>query len=277
MLNPAIENPLRPDISFSDLSGKFTSAKPFHHVVIDNFLTDEAAHKIAAEFPAYNGPVWNEYNNAIEVKKAYNNWDKFPKATYKFFNFLNSPGFVEEVSKLCGDELFADPGLHGGGWHSHGPGGKLNMHLDYSIHPKIGLERRLNLILYIQPAWKPEWGGALGLWEHDTERNQPGALVAEIPCLFNRAVFFDTSQNSWHGLPDPVSCPLETPRNSLAVYYLCRPRQAASDRGRALFAPHGDQANDPKVLELIEKRSKVQSSADVYRQGSAPAPPEPKK
>jgi Rps23 Pro-64 3,4-dihydroxylase Tpa1-like proline 4-hydroxylase len=265
MTSSPIQNPLRPDISFEALAPEFNAAQPFHSVVIDNFLTDEAAHAVAAEFPAYNGPVWNEYNNAIEVKKAYNHWDKFPPATYKLFNFLNSPAFTADIAKLCGGTLYSDPGLHGGGWHSHGPGGKLNMHLDYSIHPKTGLERRINLILYIQPEWKPEWGGALGFWEHDEQNRKPGALAKQIDCLFNRAVIFDTSMNSWHGLPDPVHCPPDKPRNSLAVYYLCEPRQAASDRGRALFAPTREQANDPKILELIEKRSKVQTSSDVYR------------
>jgi Rps23 Pro-64 3,4-dihydroxylase Tpa1-like proline 4-hydroxylase len=265
MTTSAIPSPLRPEISFEALAPSFNAAKPFHFVVIDNFLTDEVARAVAAEFPSYNGPVWNEYNNAIEVKKAYNHWDKFPPATYRLFNFFNSPAFTGEVAKLCGGELYSDPGLHGGGWHSHGPGGKLNMHLDYSIHPKTGLERRMNLILYIQPDWDPTWGGALGFWNHDTEKLQPGELATQIDCLFNRAVIFDTSMNSWHGLPDPVACPPDKPRNSLAVYFLCEPRQAASDRGRALFAPTSQQANDPSVLELIKKRSQVQSSSDVYR------------
>jgi len=275
MILSGTHNPLRPGISFAELASEFNAAQPFHHVVIDNFLTEEAALAIAAEFPAYNGPVWNEYNNAIEVKKAYNHWDKFPPATYKLFNFLNSAAFTNQIAELCGGALYSDPGLHGGGWHSHGPGGKLNMHLDYSIHPKTGLERRINLILYVQPDWKPEWGGALGFWEHDEANRKPGALAKQIDCLFNRAVIFDTSMNSWHGLPDPVACPPDKPRNSLAVYYLCEPRQAASDRGRALFAPTREQANDASVLELIEKRSKVQTSGDVYRQ--AEKVPEPAK
>jgi hypothetical protein len=267
-----VNNPLRPGTSFAELSPEFLAAKPFPNLVIDNFLTEEAAAAVAAEFPEFDGPVWNEYNNAIEVKKAMNHWDCFPKATYQLFNFLNSLEFVSEMGKLCNGQLCADPGLHGGGWHSHGPGGKLNMHLDYSIHPKTGLERRLNLILYLQPAWRPEWGGALGFWEHDPVRNAPGKLAKEVPCLFNRAVIFDTSHNSWHGLPNPVSCPPEKPRNSIAVYYMCEPRQAASDRGRALFAPHGKQAEDPEILELIKKRSQVTTSGAVYRQNNEQAP-----
>ena len=71
----AISNPLRPGISFAELATEFQAAKPFPNVVIDNFLADEVAQAVAAEFPEYNGPVWNEYNNAIEVKKANNHWD----------------------------------------------------------------------------------------------------------------------------------------------------------------------------------------------------------
>jgi hypothetical protein len=266
MEDPKSTNQATPFRSSDELVSSFRAAKPFSHLVIDNFLADEVASAVANEFPAFDGPVWNEYNNAIEVKKACNHWDRFPKATYQLFNYLNSEPFVAEMSKLAGDRLYADPGLHGGGWHSHATGGKLNMHLDYSIHPKIGLERRINLIIYLQPDWQEEWGGALGFWEHDTAGNGPGELVKQVPCLFNRAVIFDTSQNSWHGLPDPVNCPPGKPRNSIAVYYLCEPRKEAAERGRALFAPHGEQANDPKVLELIRLRSQVPTSSGVYRQ-----------
>jgi len=266
MQTTSLQSPVNPSVCFDDLVEEFRSAKPFPHVVIDNFLMKEVADAVAGEFPDFNGPVWNEYNNAIEIKKTCNHWDKFPPATYRLFSYLGSDVFTSEMNKLVDDILYADPGLHGGGWHSHSSGGKLNMHLDYSIHPKSKLERRLNLIIYIQPAWKEAWGGSLGLWEHNHEKNQPGDLIKEVPCLFNRAVIFDTTQNSWHGLPDPVSCPIESPRNSLAVYYLSEPRQTAAERARAQFAPSKHQADDPSVLELIKLRGQVNTSAGVYRQ-----------
>lgn len=266
MITSLLRNPVNPSISFGDLAPSFRIAEPFPHVVIDNFLTSDVANAIAAEFPDFEASAWNEYNNPLEVKKACNHWDRFPSATYKLFSYLNSDEFVSEMSKLVDDTLYSDPGLHGGGWHSHGVGGKLNTHLDYSIHPKSGLERRLNLILYVQPNWQMEWGGNLGFWAHDDQRKAPGTLIKEVPCLFNRAVIFDTSKNSWHGLPDPVRCPPGKPRNSLAVYYLCEPRKTASDRGRALFAPGSDQTNDPEILELIKLRGQVQTSSSVYRQ-----------
>jgi len=121
------------------------------------------------------------------------------------------------------------------------------------------------LIIYITPEWQSEWGGDLGLWEHDEAHNKPGKLVKNIPPLFNRAALFDTTQNSWHGLPDPIKCPQNITRNSIAVYYLCELGSSALGRSRALFVPHKDQENDPDVLELIKKRSDISQSKSVYK------------
>ena len=52
--------------------------------------------------------------------------------------------------RKIGIKLFIDPGLHGGGWHIHSNKGNLNPHLDYSIHPKMDIQRRLNLIVYLE-------------------------------------------------------------------------------------------------------------------------------
>ena len=255
---------LRPDLDLATLAHAFKAAKPFHHVVIGEFFAPAVASRLVDEFPPFDAPLWAQYDNPIEVKKTCNHWDRFPRTTYMVFDYLNSPRFVSQVAALVGCELFPDPGLHGG-WHAHGRGGKLNVHLDYSIHPKLGFERRVNLIVYLTPGWKEQWGGALGLWAHNRATNGPGALVKQVACRFNQAILFDTSQSSWHGLPEPLTCPAGVTRNSVAVYYVCRPRQGASERGKALFHPHGDQANDPAVLELIRLHSQVGSAGAVYR------------
>jgi hypothetical protein len=257
---------------FAALNDQFKSAAPFSHVVIDGFFPDDLARKLAGEFHDFESPIWADYNNAIEVKKLSNRWDRFQAATYMTLQYLSTPGFVARISALVGEPLYPDYGLNGGGLHTHRRGGKLNAHLDYSIHPKLGLERRLNLIVYLTPNWNPEWGGALGLWEHDPETGKPGKLHHEIDCLFNRAVIFDTSQNSWHGLPEPLTCPPDVYRNSLAIYYLCEPRPTAEDRGKALFAPYGAQQHDQEVLDLIKRRSSVATAATVYEIGAPTAP-----
>ena len=240
-------------------------AKPFRHLVLNNFFKEEFAQKMASEFPDPNGNFWHEYQNKIEIKKTICDWNQFSKSIYQALIKLLSEEVNYEMSQLVGEELMPDYGLHGGGIHCHKAGGKLNTHLDYTIHPKTDLMRRVNIIIYMTPDWNPTWNGSLGLWEHDSENNKPGELTKQVECLFNRAVIFDTTQNSWHGLPDPVKCPENISRNSLAVYYTCKPFDPNDERKRALFAPSKDQENDPEIFELIKKRADVNKSSEVYK------------
>lgn len=250
--------------SFDPFVDDWNSSKPFNHIIVEDFLNADLANIVANEFPPFEDPSWRIYNNAIEIKKLQNHWDKFGPTTYCLFQYLNSPVFVKKLECLTGCELFPDFGLNGGGLHSHKSGGKLNTHLDYSVHPKLGLERRLNLLIYITPNWDTSWGGDLGLWSVSQDGKGPGDLMVTISPNFNRAVLFDTTQNSWHGLPEPIKCPLGVTRNSLAVYYLCYPRVGADQRGKALFSPYKDQVNDEEVLNLIKNRSSVFTAAKVY-------------
>lgn len=243
----------------------FKGNVPFDHCVIDDFLTPKTLVDIQNEFLGWNSEKWFYYKNPLEDKKALNDWNAFPPVTYKLFSEFNSPVFVNLLTSLYGEQLFSDPGLHGGGWHCHGPGGNLNPHYDYSIHPKMGLQRTLNIIVYVSPTLKPEHGGHLGLWEHDAKTNRPGKLVKEVEPKMNRAVIFDTTQNSWHGMSRPLIQPEGVYRQSLAIYYLRIPSDTADPRGRALFAPRVDQLNNDEVESLIELRSNVSTSSLVYK------------
>ena len=228
---------------------------PFDHLVIDDFFPLERAQKLSQEFPVYDDPSWFFYNNPLEKKKTINNWYDFPPETYKTFTLLNSDEFINMLSEKTGIEyLYPDIGLHGGGWHIHSRGGKLNIHLDYSIHPKTGLQRKLNLIVYLTEGWKPEWGGGLELWSHNKKTNRPLKREKTIDNVFNRAILFDTTQNSWHGLPQPLNCPEGIYRKSLAVYYMTDPPEDVEPRKRALYAPTEDQENNQEVLDLIQQR-----------------------
>lgn len=240
----------------------FHSAKPFPYCVIDNFFTDEIANQLATEFPNSDSDVFNgNYFNQIEIKKTCNIWDRFPSTTYNTLMYLNSTEFLEVLKPLVNiDTLYADHGLHGGGWHIHPPGGKLNVHLDYSIHPKMKKQRNYNLLVYLNPNWQPGWGGELGLWS--SKDNKPNELIKVLEPKFNRGVIFDTTLNSWHGLEIPNNFPEGQDRKSIALYYLTEPPENVDTRGRALFAPSKEQEHDQEVLDLIERRSKV-TAGDV--------------
>lgn len=252
--------------NFSEISRSlknFCGAIPFDHCVVDGFFDREVALELSKEFPCYSSSDWHHYSNAIEEKKTLNNWNIFPNKTYMAFNEFFSANMLDTLSKSTGVELLPDFGLHGGGWHIHKSGGNLNPHLDYSIHPKLKKQRKLNIIVYLSEELLPEHGGHLGLW-HQKSENRHGKLELEIAPVFNRAVIFDTTQNSWHGMSRSLTQPENIYRKSLAVYYLCEPKPGAPKREKALFSPSECQESDDKVLELIKKRSDTKHSKKVY-------------
>jgi Rps23 Pro-64 3,4-dihydroxylase Tpa1-like proline 4-hydroxylase len=235
---------------------------PFTHIEIDNFLPNSLAKNLSEDFLDYQDEKWFCYKNQIEDKKLLSDWRQFPAQTYQMFSFLNSPWMLETLSNIIGCKLYADNGLHGGGWHMHASGGKLNPHLDYSIHPNLGQLRKLNLIIYLCEDWKSSYGGHFGLW--GSNERKPGKLIKEVEMGFNKAVLFDTTQNSWHGLSREVTCPSGSYRKSLAVYYLTDASEQDSVRGRALFATTEEQKGNKDIEDLIEKRSDINKSKGVY-------------
>lgn len=245
------------ELDLEKLKNQFHSADPFDHVVIDDFWKEDIAEQLYRDFPDYDdNQIWGAYyNNRIENKKTCNHWDKFPKTTYQAFRFLASEQFQTKLRFITDEQdLNLDIGLHGGGWHAHTKGGNLNIHLDYNVHPKLDLQRKLNIIIYLSKDWN--YGGGLELWTHDPETNQPKAQATVVDIKFNRAVIFDTTQNSWHGLPYPIQCPQGAVRKSMAAYYLKTKPSQTEDRPRALFAPRPDQVNDQEIAELIKRRSR---------------------
>ena len=88
------------------------------------------------------------------------------------------------------------------------------MHLDYNFNDQINMWRRVNVFLYLNEDWEEDWGGHLELW--DANRT---SVVAAVAPLFNRLTIFTASEVSWHGHPDPLRCPQDRTRKSLALYY----------------------------------------------------------
>lgn len=257
----------RPDIDWHSVKTEFRHSAPFNHVVIDNFFLPDVAFLLSNEFPNFDDPGLGYYNNSIEKKKCCNSWDRFGKYTYQAFTaYGRESGLLNNMRFLVDDHrLELDFGLNGGGWHMHGPSGNLNVHLDYNVHPKLAEQRKLNIIVYLTPDWNPKWGGGLELWAHNDNTYEPKELVKTVDNVYNRAVIFDTTQNSWHGLPRHLTCPEGIYRKSLAAYYVRPVPDSNTDpRGKALFAPREEQKNDPKVAELIRKRADTNTAHEYY-------------
>ena len=245
-------------IKLNSLSELRIETYPFNHIVIDDFFDSEHALQLSKNFPEYESNFWKGiYNDDLVTKKTCQDWSSFSAIFYETFHSLMSPNFTDSLENLFQiEKLVPDFGLHGGGLHSHRNGGKLNIHLDYYTHYKIpDFKRQLNLIVYLNEKWEKSYGGHLELWTHDEINDQPEFCIKKIEPIFNRAVIFDTTQNSWHGFPEPYNGPEGNSRNSIATYYLT-PNDNLSDRNRALFAPYGDQKNDEKILAQIKQRAK---------------------
>jgi Rps23 Pro-64 3,4-dihydroxylase Tpa1-like proline 4-hydroxylase len=132
-----------------------------------------------------------------------------------FFAHLNSIFFLGFLSELTGiPDLISDPYFDGAGLHETLPGGWLDVHADFNFHGASFLDRRLNVLVYLNRDWREEWGGALELWNADLSRCGRRVVPA-----FNRTVVFSTTDASFHGHPDPVRCPGGETRKSLALYY----------------------------------------------------------
>ena len=242
----------------------WSTGKPFSYAIVDNFFPAKIARQLSNEFPDFDSAVWHEYDSPLEIKKMSNSWNLFPPTTYAVFSYLNSHGFVSQLQQLLAiDSLIPDNGLNGGGWHIHAQGGRLNPHLDYSMHPKLPCQRKINLLVYLNRNWKKAWGGQLGFYS-DVE-GTPGKLVKKIMPTFNRAVFFDTTMNSWHGLCEQITCPQHEYRKSIALYYLTHPPTRVDPRGKALFYPTPDQLGDKSIEALIKTRANANTAATVYK------------
>jgi hypothetical protein len=146
------------------------------------------------------------------------------------FNAATVIGFLERLTGI--DGLVPDPHLVGGGLHQIERGGRLEVHADFNRHEHLRLDRRLNMILYLNREWREEWGGHLELWDRTMRR-----CVRKVLPVANRCVVFATSDHSFHGHPDPLTCPPGVTRKSLALYYYSngRPVDEITDAHNTLF------------------------------------------
>jgi 2OG-Fe(II) oxygenase superfamily len=190
---------------------------PFPHIVIDNFFDPQTLHNILTEVNALDRS--QRYAKFIDRKTDHNKFAFYPEAvgpnTSHLVYFLNSGPFLTYLEKMTGiDNLIADPSYFGGGVHWIENGGFLEVHADFNHLKKYNLERRLNLLLYLNENWQDEYNGQLELWDRKTM-----TMVKAVAPIFNRCVVFSTTKESLHGHPAPLATPPGVARRSLALYY----------------------------------------------------------
>src|ERR1041385_6467061 len=224
----------------AELSDRYRSASPFPHAVIDDFLPEAVVRRIAGEFPTPESIVWRKADRYFETKLSTEDEEAFPDFTRHVMHAFNSSVFMEFLEELTGiDGLIPDPHFRGGGLHQIRRSGKLGVHADFNYYERLKLHRRINVLLYLNDGWKPEYGGQLELWNREGTRCEQ-----RIDPLLNRCVVFSTTDESHHGHPEPLQCPEDVTRKSLAFYYYTadRPTSEATAPHTTLFRARPGEA-----------------------------------
>ena len=221
---------------------------PFPHISLDGFLENAAAVKAMQAFPAVKDEGWIHYVHVNEKKHGLNKMELLPEYIQRLIKVLNSNECVSFISELTGiDNLVADHTLEGGGLHQSQRGGYLNIHADFTVHPhKRNLRRRVNLLIYLNENWEESYKGHLELWSRDMKK-----CVQKISPLFNRCVIFNTDEDSYHGLPEPIKCPEDMTRKSIALYYFTKEDKPLK-RATNYRARPGDGAKS--ILIYLDKK-----------------------
>ncbi|MEQ9359215.1 2OG-Fe(II) oxygenase [Coleofasciculus chthonoplastes] len=233
----------------------YQQAQPFPHIVIDDFLPESVLDSILSEFPDPKKIDWQKFDGAGSKKLASKTELQMGEMTRILLYQLNSSTFISFLEKLTGiSGIIPDPHFVGGGLHQIETGGYLKVHVDFNRHTRLNLDRRLNLLLYLNKDWQDEYGGHLELWNRDATRCEKQILP-----LFNRCVIFSTTDFSYHGHPHPLTCPEDRTRKSLALYYYSngRPAEEISDSHTTQF-----QAD---INEQLKKKQSKVTGKNVFK------------
>lgn len=212
-----------------ELAGQYCFSEPFPHIVIDNFLPKELIDILLREFPVERRSedyFWEDnYGGYLKRQIFPENCGSEIRGIFNFFNSSPVLQFLEGLTSIEG--LIGDPYFNGGGFHETYSGGKLGIHADFRIHDKLHLNRRLNLILYLNEDWLPQYGGDLELWDQGMK-----VKMKNVSPVLNRCVIFNTDGDSFHGHPEPLGAPKGITRKSIALYYYTASRKIYEDTPR---------------------------------------------
>ena len=229
--------PVKLNVDPSSLRDAYRSAEPFPHAVIDGLFDDEVLNRILEQYPDPTAMNWMRFDNAQERKLGYyHETSRISPLVREFLDAMNGFEmllFLEALTGISG--LIPDPYFGGGGLHQIEAGGFLKVHVDFNVHPKLKLDRRLNLLLYLNKDWRDEYGGHLELWDREMKACRKKILPA-----FNRTVVFSTTDGSFHGHPHPLTPPPGRTRKSVSLYYYSAGRPVAESS-----APHDTIFREP--------------------------------
>jgi len=237
----------------------YQKGEPVPNIYFEDFFNPEFLNEVLAEFPDLSNRNAIHYENPFEKKFAGRGEQDFGPATREFMHFLNSEPFLQFLQQLTGIEelLISDPYYIGGGQHEIKQGGLLKIHVDFNKHPKMGLDRRLNVLVYLNKDWQEEYGGHFELWNDKMD-----TCVKKILPKFNTLALFSTNHISYHGHPDPLNCPEHMSRKSLALYYYTngRPQHEVQNHSHStLFAERKNHPEEHSTFVKLRTKNRLKN------------------
>lgn len=195
---------------------EFRNRKPYGYASVGGLFDGSLIYKISKEVGSHLDKIPQETNFYASYRKyRLSALEDMPERTRDFITYLNSPAFLQVLSGISGIEnLHPDPELRGGGIHAIGRGGFLKVHTDFNWHSGLSMHRRLNLLVYLNENWGDNWNGRIELWSADAK-----SRVFSLSPNIGNALLFETNDISYHGHPDPLQCPEDVFRKSIALYY----------------------------------------------------------
>lgn len=233
----------------------YATAEPFASGVYDNVFDEALLDTVIDEFEQ-SQKDWHEFDSKYEKKLQMNTDRNLGPVTRAFLHNLNSEPFLNFLEKLTGiSGLIPDPYLIGGGLHKIPRGGKLGIHVDFNRHKQMRVFRRINVLVYLNKDWEEEYGGHFELWD-----GLNGSCITKILPIYNRMAIFSTTADSFHGHPNPLNCPEDRNRISLALYYY-----TAEERGDQAKSAHSTQflTDDLKRDDLKDRSLKKRTKSAV--------------
>ena len=221
---------------------------PFPNCFIDNFFNPTTYKNICDTFPHAEDEIWKTPTNVHTLNKSVTKRGPlglkeylFKESQRRLFMELHSSLFLNFLEKLTGiSGLIPDPYFAEGSYAMSKSGGILNIHADFSHHDELNLERRLNILIYLNDDWKNEYEGALNFYDQNL------VLVKKLYPIGNRIAIFTTSEHSFHGFPETITCPEDMVRKSINLYYYTLPRDER-ERKKILFP------TDPNFTQTVTK------------------------
>jgi Rps23 Pro-64 3,4-dihydroxylase Tpa1-like proline 4-hydroxylase len=209
--------------------------------VLDDFLPAAFAAKLLDAFPPAHLASVTRTNQRQYLKRGFRPDDLGDTASRAYVQPFGSRPFLMFLESLTGIEgLIPDPYYVGGGYQETLSGGSLAIHADFNRHPTLNLVRRINVLLYLNRDWDSTYGGNLELWDAAAQR-----CITSIAPIYNRCVVFNTTSSSFHGHPEPLTCPAHKTRRSVALYYYTASTEAAAEPTNAAtdWRPRGSRVN----------------------------------